>query len=98
MDMKEVVIRKTSKQTSVSKVSVLKYYGIEDNGDKAFITQSEYNSNNFIALSPDHLTQGNSYFTDCTKNLEGILTEFINLGFVVYEFDTYKELFKWLSE
>jgi hypothetical protein len=96
--MKEVVIRKISKQTPVLKVSVLKYYGIEDNGDKGFITQSEYDSNNFVVLATEALTMGNSYCTHCTNNLEGILTGLINIGFVVYEFDTHKELFKWLSE
>jgi hypothetical protein len=98
MDMKEVVIRKISKQTEVSKVSESKYYGIEDRGDKAFITQSEYDSNNFILLATEALTLGNAYSTRCTENLEVLLTELINTGFVVYEFDTYKELFKWLSE
>jgi hypothetical protein len=98
--MKEVITVKTKLKTiEASKVSPIKYYGVRDSvGDRGFITRSEYESGDYIVLCVEEVTEGNGYYTDTTESLSELITSLVNLEFKVYEFDTYKELFKWLSE
>jgi len=98
--MKEVITVKTKQKTvEASKVSSIKYYGVLDSvKDRGFITRSEFESGDYIVLSTVEVTEGNGYFTDTTESLSELITSLVNSGIKVYEFDTYKELFKWLSE
>ena len=98
--MKEVITVKTKQKTvEASKVSPIKYYGVLDSvKDRGFITKSEYESGDYMVLGTDGITEGNGYYTDTTESLSELITSLVNSGIKVYEFDTYKELFKWLSE
>lgn len=96
--MKKVVIKQELKEVSVSNLSTDKYYGIKE-VSKGFISQSDYDSNRFIVLCVMGITLGNSWgsYSNC-RSLKTLTEKLISDGFEVYEFDTYKELFKWLSE
>jgi hypothetical protein len=98
--MKEVITVKTKLKTiEASKVSPNKYYGVLDNaGDRGFITRSEYESGDYIVLCTYGVTAGNGYYAETTESLSELVTSLVNSEVKVYEFDTYKELFKWLSE
>jgi len=98
--MKEVITVKTKLKTiGASKVSPIKYYGVLDSiGDRGFITRSEFESGDYMVLCTPEITEGNGYCTITTKSLSELVTSLVNLEFKVYEFGTYKELFKWLSE
>lgn len=100
MDMKEVITVKTKQKTiEASKVSPSKYYGVRDSvGDRGFITRSEYESGNYIVLCTPGVTEGNGYNVNTTESLSELITSLVNSKIKVYEFDTHKELFKWLSE
>jgi hypothetical protein len=98
--MKEVIVVKTKQKTiEASKVSPTKYYGVHDTiGDRGFITRSEFESGDYIVLCTVDITRGNGYNVDSTRFLSELITSLISKGIKVYEFNTYKELFKWLSE
>ena len=96
--MKEVIVTK-QKTVPASKVSQSKYYGIRDTiGDRGFISRSEFDSGEYIVLCRVDITMGNGYNVDSTQSLPKLITSLVSGGIKVYEFDTYKELFKWLSE
>jgi hypothetical protein len=98
--MKEVITVKTKLKTiEASKVSPIKYYGVLNTvGDRGFITRSEFESGDYMVLCTREITDGNSYYTITTKSLSELVTSLVNSEVKVYEFGTYKELFKWLSE
>lgn len=100
MDMKKVVIKQVVAEVSIKDLSVKKYYGVKENlGIKGFITQSDFDTNRFVALCTDEVTRGNNWpaFDGC-RSLKTLTEKLIKAKFEVYEFETYKELFKWLSE
>lgn len=94
--MRKVVKSFDETVTLLSDVSAGKYYGLipnpNDETDKAFVVREQYESGDFIVLSLTELTNGNDYRRD--SDLEFLLGCFSE----IYEFDTAKELFKWLSE
>ena len=97
--MKKVVIKIEASQTLLSKVSSEKYYGIVNKqGDKGLITRQDYESGDYLVYVADHITKGNG-FGYRKSNLKELLKVHVDSSmFQVYEFDTHKELFKWLSE
>ena len=76
-----------------------KYYGViyKYGGDKGFISALEY-KDKFTIFCATSLTEGNCFggFENCT-NLQK-LCEQAQDNFTIFQFDTYKELFKWLAE
>ena len=77
-----------------------KYYGFsvaphkQDN--KGFIARLYYKCDKYRAFSTYSLTEGNGY--DQSDTLVGLVTKLeATEVFDVYEFDTSKELFEWLS-
>ena len=88
-----------------------KYYGVQTNltgnglsaakGERGFITRTNYMSGKYIVLSSHRITKGNGwtfgvsgfdFLHDCvSKVLE-------KDDFFVFEFDTPRELFQWISE
>lgn len=97
--MKKVVIKKELKEVSIDLVSVEKYYGIEEFDNKGFITQAQFESDKFITICTTEITKGNGWpsYNKC-KNIHSLISRLIVDDITVYEFDTHKELFKWLSE
>lgn len=95
--MKTVIIPKSDvTSTCVSQTQDCKFYGIQRlNGDKGFITRENYKQGKYIARCLNLLTTGNS-FTD----FEGdTLQECLCCGtetFTAYEFESVKELLRWL--
>lgn len=75
------------------------YYGViqKHRGDKGFVSTSSYKGR-FIILCVDSLTTGNS-FAGCESyaTLKELCTE-NQERFTIFQFDSYKELFKWLAE
>jgi len=78
-----------------------KYYGVADGkyySSVGFITRTNYYDGNFIVISNGGCTHGNGW--DCLKapTLKKCVEEAVSRGFVVFEFETYQELFQWLAE
>ena len=98
--MKKVVIKEVVQEVSINNLSLDKYYGIKESPNwKGFITQSDYESNRFVTLCSEELTRGNGWeiHNNC-RSLKTLIERLLKSNFEVYEFDTHKELFKWLSE
>jgi len=76
-----------------------KYYGIipKEGGDKGFVSASPYQGE-FTILFVDSLTTGKSFaICESYATLKELCTE-NQEHFTIFQFDTYKELFKWLAE
>lgn len=100
--MKTVIIRSSNNTVPFSEVDSLKYYGIKHRTSTSvgFIAREKYKGGNYHAYCLDSLTDGNHL---CTRNdisnhynLSLLIKEFIENDFIVKEFDTYEEMFKWL--
>lgn len=97
--MKTVILGEVT-QVSCENADPQKYYGVLIRDiDKGFITQETYCKGNFRVLASYDLTEGNNYsnFTGAVTLAE-FVKEIIQRGEQVFEFDSYKELFKWLAE
>lgn len=95
--MKEV--REQVETVSVSQVDQSKYYGVErfQQECRGFVTRGDYNVGSFILAATESVTNGNGWTQYRDEDL-GRMIRFIIKRRKVYEFDTAKELFKWLSE
>lgn len=95
--MKKVVNEK-EKEVAISACNVNKYYGFysKNASCKGFIAREDFENGKFTAYCTEHITEGNNF--DSTNTFEDCLKMLVSRGFQVYEFDTYKQLFKWLSE
>ncbi len=96
--MKQVKVTPPVPTITPNDVVISKYYGIKSPCDsRGFITRQNYDSDNFIVLALKGITNGNcwGWFSNDLKEL--VKTLVLN-DFEVYEFDTYQELFRWLSE
>ena len=80
------------------KISSDLYYGVMIGIYKGFITKTEYYHGCYTILSSNYITKGNGWQTCDNETLSGIIDTVIKKGDVVFVFNTYKELFKWLSE
>jgi hypothetical protein len=97
--MKRVINPFPTLCVSTHDVSISKYYGVKHHGGpKGFITSTGYRKS-FYTFSEDKLTIGNGWGREYSnlKELIGYLLG-VNLPFEVYEFDTAKEMFKWLAD
>lgn len=96
--MKKVV--QSTPVVTVDNVADNKFYGVLAKGDvKCFISRKDFNDGDFIVRSSRKLTQGNSYDSFNNNCLRTMITKLVeHENFEVFEFDTAKELFKWLAE
>ena len=94
------VISEQNKTVEVSEVVDGKYYGVFYRGNKGFITYDMQRSHYVSSL--DGVTcGGNLLHQVCKGDADNDFVEFVReLTAIseVYEFETSKELFKWLSE
>ena len=76
-----------------------KYYGMihKYGGGKGFVSALPYKGK-FIILCAIALTEGNCFsgFENCVT-IQDAVTKAQNM-FTIFQFDTHKELFKWLAE
>ncbi len=100
--MKKVAIAVDVELVSTCNLSDEKYYGIVNScREKGFITRYNYKSGNYLASSFSKMTYGNRFIVSlnndqkCLKNFIELL---INMGFEVFEFDTYQKLLRWGAE
>lgn len=95
--MRKVIREQPKASINIAETSDAKYYGVLISGDKGFITAKSYGGPKII-LCPQSLTRGNGWDGYDAPNLKGTLEALLRDEKDVYEFNTAKELFKWLSE
>lgn len=97
--MKKVIFPDNTKTVNISNVTSQRFYGWEMRGTKGLIHAADYNRGGFKAYSPNYLTSGNaiSIPEDNGATLKSLIENLVKIA-EVYEFETAKELFKWLSE
>jgi hypothetical protein len=99
------VLSKSPENTAVAyscNCSDDKYYGIslksQPKTPVGFVTREGFRRGNYLALAVNHLTEGNNYDAYRAERLEDFLNMLIsNSRFLVYEFDSNRELFAWLA-
>ena len=96
--MKKVIIDKDSATVSIKSVTSTKYYGVSWGDKKGFITRENYRCDCFILVDSKGLTKNARTFNIDAPTLKECFNNAIDAGLDVYEFDTAKELFSWLSE
>lgn len=96
--MKTVVVNEPNNQVALSRVSEYNYYGISTPASKGFITRTDYDGGDFIAVARNSLTNGNGWSDLRAYSLKATIKNAVDEGYVVYEFDTHTELFEWLAE
>ena len=84
-------------------VTTKKYYGVNAKtyGTRAtgFITRMKYESGNFTLKVFEEITNGNGWVFHQTFSILPAFVEFlIGLEFIVYEFDSERELLAWALE
>jgi hypothetical protein len=101
--MKQVVINPPVESVATKDVSPEKCYGLLFyNGGKAFLLTKEYfntyGPNKFYWLCADDITKCNRIGnTDGYPSIPEAIELMIERGYKVYEFDSDKELLKWLA-
>lgn len=95
--MKKVVLEEND-VVYLSEVSELKYYGVFFDNQKSFITKRNYFDGDYSAFLCMSVTKGNSYDGHDSCSLKETINSLISSSFIIYEFDTPKELFTWLAE
>lgn len=98
--MKDVVQRHNSEVTRVyvENANLNKYYGVDCDGEREFIMSPKYRSDEYRIICADGMTYGNCRYEHCEdKSLQGIIAAALNDGLKVYEFDSARELFKWMA-
>jgi hypothetical protein len=76
------------------------YYAIASNKTTTsvgFITQTVFEKGDFIVISNGGCTYGNGWDQLTSKTLVGCIETALQRNFVVFEFETYQELFTWLA-
>jgi len=104
--MKTVVLKQETNIVEASNVDDNKYYGTVKKASpegKGFIVRTLYGDSNgrstYKLMSINYFTKGNSFESFDGYSLFGLIKELLkNNSFDIYEFDTPKELFKWLAE
>jgi len=101
IDMKLVVKEINSfPRVGINECSDDKFYGcclISVEKTKSFIVKDKFRGGTYVAMTIDGTTKGDYYLFPPQDTLLKTL-ESMNDHFDIYEFDTAKELFKWLSE
>jgi hypothetical protein len=100
----EIIIYSPQPTKPLSEASIAKCYGTIINGNKCYIAKPNYCEEIFkvygpsVISSPDRnsLTVGNSYFRE--SSLNEILIKLAKFDHPIYEFESAKELFKWMIE
>jgi hypothetical protein len=86
----------------IKNVNYRKYYGMSYNGGKAFLTRKYYSSEPngvFIWRCVDGVNLGNGIMADGYKSVADAIDNCGSCDDIeVFEFDTAKELFKWLAQ
>lgn len=96
--MKQVIFSDTNNLVvNVEKTTPYKFYGIEYEGRKAFVTMTTYKTGRVVAISNVDPNWGNMYGNHC-DSLREMLDYANSRGDTVYEFNTAKELFSWMSK
>jgi hypothetical protein len=100
--MKQVIKRVSVSDSMVflDQVSEKKYYGIRRNDNlRGFVTREKYNDGNFVVICPNGLTYGNRYdYLDAPTLSQCLGRACESPSFEAHEFDTFRELMKWVSE
>ena len=100
--MKQVVTNPSVESVAIKDVSPKKCYGLLFYGGKAFLlTKAYFNAyipNTFYWLCADDITKCNRIgFTDGYPSISEAIESMIVHGYKIYEFDSDKELLKWLA-
>lgn len=87
-------------QVSCENVDPQKYYGVlVNNIDKGFITQETYCDGDFRVLACSDLTEGNNFYNfRGSETLTEFVKEILQRGEQVFEFNSCKDLFRWLAQ
>lgn len=99
--MKNVVKQIVPKSVvSIADAKADKFYGIlRPNRIRTFIIRQSYDKGSFrVPFVSDEMTNGNSYSNYEHNSLIEVISYAMDNDAEVKEFDTAKELFKWLSE
>lgn len=101
--MKRVIQKEDVDTVAVNRVDPSKYYGVRllrsVDEYSGFISQEEYQSGNFRVMTASGITYGNNWDSFRDENLSILLSKLLNNGsFEIFEFDTYQELFQWISK
>ena len=102
--MKQVVhTLSTDIITTIKNARPDRYYGIQQtDGEKGFVTKSNYFDGHYRESFVEDLTDGNSTMMDADSKIKD-LTAFLEFKLSngdrkIYEFETGKELFDWLTD
>lgn len=87
----------------IDNVSTEKYYGIINKmsieKQKGLIIQENFNYGVYKVYAIDKITNGNKWSQYERESLKGVILALLHTTlFTIHEFDTAKEIFKWLSE
>jgi hypothetical protein len=103
---KLVVTRPELSEVRVENVSKDKFYGAQlgiapskSHADKTIIVHGGYRPRQYIVCSASEiLTSSYRYAAGVDVNLMESIKSMINFGYIIYQFDSCAELFKWLAE
>ena len=98
--MKQVILESLPVNISVKEVDEKKFYILHntENNDYGLIHSRNYPTNDYVAFSLLSFTMGNSYVST-NGNLNTYIENMLQVPYVeVFEFDTAKEMFKYLAK
>jgi len=98
--MKQVIVGHTD-TIDIYQCSENKFYGVlfvGDDENKHFITKNNFYNGEFQIKATYNLTVGSSFPVFSNKILHIVLKNIVDRKHKVYQFDTHKELFKWLAK
>ncbi len=72
------------------------YFGVENCG-KGFIHREDVEQGKYKVSCAEELTEGNGWDPQ-DYSLRGLIEDLLLLGFNVFKFETYQELFVWLAK
>ena len=97
--MKKVILNESQVATIVlDDVTSDKYYGAQIRDRKGFISRQGYGQGDFRLYAVDSVTVGNAWSFFDFPILSTVISRILDANNNVFEFDTAKELFKWLAE
>lgn len=93
--MRKVIKQNENVCVDVNTADADKYYAAyrADIEAVGFVTQEEHREGNYRFFAPTGITHGNGWSSFINKFLSDHLSQLINNGFEVYEFDTAREMF-----
>ena len=99
--MKQVII-KTPTPTDIidaSDVSVAKCYAVLVNKREfGIVSRDQFETGNFNLLAAQGISNGNTYCTFTSQSLVTLVRACICMGHSVFEFDSFKEMCKFIAE